>query len=303
MPIGLITLLVALSPLVWGSTYLVTTEWLPANSPFWAAAIRTLPAGLLLVLWSWHLPKRGEWLKLLALAILNIACFQTLLFIAAYRLPGGIAALIGSIQPVLVMLFIWFVQSIRPAGQTVLASLFAILGMYLLLNAPGEAWDIWGGLAAFLGAISMAVGSFLTRHWQLQMPLLALTGWQLFLGGTILLPVALVSEPVPWPLSTEQLYAYLYLSLVGTLITYALWFYGLKKLNTVAVSALGLLSPVMAVALGWLILNQSLSDQGITGMTLVLISVLAMQWFQTSNQENKPSTTQKIRNLPHEKLH
>lgn len=295
MPAGLITLLVALAPLVWGSTYLITTEWLPANSPLWAAAIRTLPAGLVLVLWSRHLPKRGEWLKLLALAILNIACFQTLLFIAAYRLPGGIAALIGSIQPVLVMLLIWFVQSIRPASQTVLASLFAMLGMYLLLNVPGEAWDIWGGLAAFLGAISMAAGSFLTRHWQLKMPLMALTGWQLFLGGTILLPAALVSEPVPWPLSTEQLSAYLYLSLVGTLITYALWFYGLKTLNTVAVSALGLLSPVMAVTLGWLVLNQSLSDQGILGMMLVLGSVFTMQWFQTSNPENKSVHNTKVK--------
>jgi len=284
MPTGLITLLVALSPLVWGSTYLVTTEWLPAERPFWAAVIRTLPAGLLLILWSRYLPARNQWLKLLVLAVLNIACFQTLLFIAAYRLPGGIAALIGSVQPILVMLFVWFSLNIRPAKAAVIAALVAIFGMYLLLNTPGNSWDQWGAMAAFVGAISMAAGSFYTRQWQLQLPLLALTGWQLLLGGLLLLPFALLTEAVPWPLSTEQLYGYGYLSLVGTLLTYALWFWGLRSLNTVAVSALGLLSPLMAVILGWLVLDQTLNNQGIAAMSMVLISVLALQWIQSKPQ-------------------
>ena len=82
----------ALAPLIWGSTYLVTTEFLPPNRPFTAALIRVLPAGLLLLAWTRRLPRRGEWGIVALLGFLNIGFFQAMLFVAAYRLPGGLAA-------------------------------------------------------------------------------------------------------------------------------------------------------------------------------------------------------------------
>ena len=82
----------ALAPLIWGSTYLVTTEFLPPNRPFTAALIRVLPAGLLLLAWTRRLPRRGEWGFVALLGFLNIGFFQAMLFVAAYRLPGGLAA-------------------------------------------------------------------------------------------------------------------------------------------------------------------------------------------------------------------
>lgn len=96
-------LITALAPAIWGSTYIVTTEILPPDRPFTAALLRALPAGLLLVLYSRYLPRRSEWPRLLVLAALNIGFFQALLFVAAYRLPGGLAAVVGAIQPLLVM--------------------------------------------------------------------------------------------------------------------------------------------------------------------------------------------------------
>ena len=68
----------ALAPVIWGSTYIVTTELLPPGLPFTAALLRTLPAGILLVLFSRHLPKRAEWGRLAILAALNIGFFQAL---------------------------------------------------------------------------------------------------------------------------------------------------------------------------------------------------------------------------------
>ena len=88
----------AIGPVIWGSTYIVTTELLPPDRPFTAALLRTLPAGLLLVLWCRRWPAWGDgvgWWRLLVLAALNIGVFQALLFVAAYRLPGGVAALVA----------------------------------------------------------------------------------------------------------------------------------------------------------------------------------------------------------------
>ena len=75
-----------------------------------------------------------------------------------------------------------------------------------------------------------------------------------------------------------QVSAYAYLSIAGALISYALWFRGLARLPQVAVSSLGLLSPLTAVILGWALLGQSLTGLSLLGLLVVLGSVLAVQW-------------------------
>lgn len=84
-------LFTALAPVIWGSTYIITSELLPSDRPFTAALIRVLPAGLLLVLLMRQTPLRQHWMRLVILSALNIGAFQALLFVAAYRLPGGLA--------------------------------------------------------------------------------------------------------------------------------------------------------------------------------------------------------------------
>lgn len=109
-------LLTACAPVIWGSTYIVTSEFLPPDRPFTAALIRALPAGLLLLLVTWRLPHKQHWGRLAVLSALNIGVFQALLFVAAYRLPGGLAAVLGAIQPLLVMLLAWAVDRQAPRG-------------------------------------------------------------------------------------------------------------------------------------------------------------------------------------------
>ncbi len=85
-------LLMALDPAVWGSTYYVTTEFLPSGYPLTMAALRALPAGLLLLAIVRRLPDR-DWLgRAFMLGAVNFALFWSHLFVAAYRLPGGVAA-------------------------------------------------------------------------------------------------------------------------------------------------------------------------------------------------------------------
>ena len=191
-------LLTAFAPAIWGSTYIVATELLPPDRPFTAALLRTLPAGLLLAMYCRSLPGRGEWGRLIVLSALNIGFFQALLFVAAYRLPGGLAAVVGAIQPLLVMGLAWALDQRRPPRLAVGAAMLGIAGMAALLLSPGSAWDAIGVAAALAGAACMAAGTYLTRRWQPAMPVLALTGWQLLLGGLILLPMAWAFDsPLP----------------------------------------------------------------------------------------------------------
>lgn len=278
----------ALAPAIWGSTYIVTTELLPPDRPFTAALLRTLPTGVLLVLFIRRLPKQREWGRLVVLSALNISFFQALLFVAAYRLPGGLAAVVGAIQPLLVMGLVWAVDQHRPAHIAVWASVLGVIGMAALLLSPGAAWDPIGIAAALTGAACMAAGTYLTRRWQTNIPVLAFTAWQLLGGGLMLAPVAWIVDPPLPALSTTQVLGYAYLSIVGALLAYALWFRGIRRLSPVAVSSLGLLSPLTAVLLGWMLLGQTMTGWSLVGLVTVLGSVLAVQW-ATSPRDETPA--------------
>lgn len=277
-------LLTAAAPAIWGSTYIVTSELLPPDRPFTAALIRVLPAGLLLVLLMRQWPARSDWLRLLALSALNIGAFQALLFVAAYRLPGGLAAVLGAIQPLLVMALAWLVDRKTPAAMTLLAAIAGVVGMALLLVSPQTVFEPVGIVAALLGAACMAAGVWLTRRWALPMPVLALTGWQLLLGGLMLAPLAWwIDAPLP-PLGPVAVAAYAYLCIAGALLAYALWFRGIARLPVVGVASLGLLSPLTAVVLGWAMLGQSITGLALFGLLMVLASVLAVQWTAARNR-------------------
>lgn len=271
-------LLTAAAPAIWGSTYIVTTELLPPGRPLTAALLRTLPAGVLLLLYARVVPQRRDWWRIAVLSALNIGFFQALLFVAAYRLPGGLAAVLGSVQPLLVMGLTWAVDGRAPRRITLAAAGAGVGGMALLLLSPQTVPDPIGIIAALLGAICMATGMWLTRRWQVALPIGALTGWQLLLGGAMLMPaVRLWEAPLPADMSPLQWSAYAYLSLVGALLAYGLWFRGITRLPTVAVASLGLLSPLTAVVLGWALLAQSVSGMALCGLLAVLGSVWIVQ--------------------------
>ena len=271
----------ALGPVIWGSTYIVTTELLPPDRPFTAALLRTLPAGLLLVLWCRRWPASGDWVgwwRLMVLAALNIGVFQALLFVAAYRLPGGVAAVVGAVGPLVVMGLTWALDHRRPPALALVAGALGVLGMAALLLSPGARWDMVGVAAALVGTLCMAAGTFWSRRWRSDLPVLAFTGWQLLAGGVMLAPVAWAVDPPLPALTPTHIAGYLYLSLAGALVAYALWFRGIARLPSVAVSSLGLLSPVTAVLLGWALLGQAMRGLSLVGMLGVVARVLAVQW-------------------------
>lgn len=266
-------LLTASAPLVWGSTYLITSQWLPPGQPLLSGVIRALPAGLAMLAWGRQLPSGGWWWKAAVLGVLNIGLFQAMLFIAAYRLPGGVAATVGAIQPLLVVALAWLLLGARPHLAAWLAGFGGIGGVALLVLGPAARLDAVGVEAAAAGAVSMALGTVLAKRWRPPVSPLVLTAWQLTAGALFLLPFALAFETLPARLTLPNVLGYAWLCIAGAGISYALWFRGIGRLPTAAVSALGLLSPVSATVLGFAVLGQTLSAAQMAGALLVLASV------------------------------
>lgn len=274
--------LTAVAPAIWGSTYIVTTELLPVGYPLTVAMLRALPTGLLLLLLVRQLPRGIWWPRTFMLGALNFSFFWAMLFVSAYRLPGGVAATVGAIQPLIVLGLSRAVMGTAVRPLSVLAGLAGIGGVALLVMTPSANLDPIGIAAGLAGAVSMAFGTVLSRHWEPSVPPLTFTAWQLAAGGLLLLPVALFFEP-PLPVPTvENLVGFVYLGLIGAALTYILWFRGLSRLGPASISPLGFLSPLVAVVLGWALLRQDLSPLQILGILVVLSSVWLSQRAQVA---------------------
>ncbi|WP_416065203.1 EamA family transporter [Rhizobium sp. ZK1] len=270
-------LMTGIAPAIWGSTYFVTTSFLPQGYPLTVAMLRALPAGLLLLLIVWKLPTGIWWGRAFILGALNFSFFWAMLFVSAYRLPGGVAATVGAVQPLIVIALsrLFLGKPIR--FLTVVAGLIGMGGVAFLVLSPKAALDPVGVAAGLAGAVSMALGTVLTRHWQPPVSSLTFTSWQLTAGGIVLVPIALLLEPaLPVPTAANIL-GIAYLGLIGAAFTYLLWFRGLSRIEPSAAASLGFLSPVVATLLGWLALGQNLTPTQLSGFVMVLVSVWLSQ--------------------------
>lgn len=270
--------LAILTPIIWGTTYYLTTEFLPPDRPWLASLVRSLPTGIALVLGS-PLPNRQWWGKLFVLSLLFSSAFFPLLFVAAYRLPGGVASVINSLGPLVVVVLSVPLLGTVVKGLDVFAGLLAVAGVALLVLNDQAALDAWGLLAMGVGVLMMSLGNILVKRWGTPpgMSSLQLTGWTFLVGGVALVPLTLLLEGLPTELTTRNLWGYAYLIVFGGIVSYGLWFWALGQLPASAVTFLGLINPVTAAGLGWVFLGQALTAWQLFGAALVLVSVLLGQ--------------------------
>ncbi|MEP3296163.1 MAG: EamA family transporter, partial [Pseudoruegeria sp.] len=99
------------------------------------------------------------------------------------------------------------------------------------------------------------------------------TAWQLSAGGLLLVPLAVLLEPPLPALDVQNILGIGYLGLIGAALTYILWFRGISRIEPGAVSALGFLSPLAAVLIGWVLLGQALTVWQIVGAGIVLSAI------------------------------
>ncbi|MFH9014061.1 EamA family transporter [Streptomyces sp. NPDC017943] len=272
--------LTALAPVSWGTTYAVTTEFLPADRPLFTALVRALPAGLLLLGLARVLPRGAWWGKAAALGALNIGAFFPLLFLSAYRLPGGLAAVVGSAGPLFVAGLSALLLGQRPSARTLLTGIVAAFGVSLVVLRAAGALDALGLLAALAGTASMSAGVVLTQRWGRPDGVgpLALTAWQLTAGGLFITPLALLVEGAPPALDGRAVGGYLYLALANTAVAYWLWFRGIGRLSATQATFLGPLSPLTAAVTGWAALGEALTPVQLVGMVLALGATVAGQF-------------------------
>lgn len=271
---GKVLALAAIAPIAWGSGYYVTDAYLPPDRPLFGAAVRALPFGLLLLALR-PAPLRGAWWwRTALLGALNFSAFFVLIFIAAYRLPSGVAATLTATSPLVVMLLAWAMVGERPRRASLIAGAVGIVGVGVLVLRGGIALDPLGVLASLAAVGCSSLGFILVKKWRPPVDLLTFTAWQLVFGGLLLVPIALAVEGAPPALDARAVGGFAYLGLVGTVVAYIVWFRGLQRAPAAAVSLVGLLNPVAGAVVGVVLAHESLTVMQVLGMALVLGGVL-----------------------------
>lgn len=266
-------LLVAVAPIAFGSTYWVTREFLPTDSPLWGSAIRALPAGIVLMLIARRLPHGAWWWRALVLGTLNMGLFFCLVYISAQALPSSVAASICSVTPLMITGFAWLLLQQKPSLRVVFGAGAGAVGVLLIVGTASGTLNGWGVAASIAAMTLSSIGAVLMRRWDDGTPVLTVTAWQLVFGGLELTMLALLFEGPPPLLDAPQFAAFAYVSLVATALAFYCWFSGFRHLPAGVVGVIGLLNPITGVALGVLLGTESLSTLQTLGIALVLGSI------------------------------
>lgn len=265
------------APLAWATTYVITQMWLPPGRPLFSALVRCLPVGLIMLAWVRTLPRGDWWWKAALLGVLNFGGFFALLFIGAYRLPGGLASTLQATGPLAMMLLAWLLLREAPRRAAIVGGVLGLVGVAVLVLRAGFVVDAVGVAAALASVLLTSVGFVLVKRWTPAVDLLTLTAWQLVAGGLFLLPIAWLVEGPPPVLTGAAIASYVWLAVAGTLVAYLCWFRGLRRLPAAAVGTLGLLNPLTATLLGVVLVGEAFGPFQALGTALVLAGVMLGQ--------------------------
>ncbi|MFE2531018.1 EamA family transporter [Streptomyces sp. NPDC059371] len=266
--------LTAVAPVAWGTNYFVTHEFLPADRPLYGAALRALPAGLVLLALCRRLPRGAWWWRSAVLGLLNMSVFFVLVYTASQLLPTSVASTVMAVAPLTMMLIAWPLVSERPRTAHLAGAAIGLGGVCLMLLSGVETVSVPGVLASAAAMLVSSFGFILAKRWSAGVDVLASTAWQLTAGGLFLLPVAAAVEGRPPALSGQTVLAFGYVTLIATALAFAAWFTGLRHLPTGTVGLIGLLNPVTGVLLGTVVAKESLTVQQLGGLVLVLAGVV-----------------------------
>lgn len=267
---------------IWGSTYLgmrVAVETLP---PFAMASARFLVAGSILYLVvrtrGTPAPTGKQWRTSAIVGTSLLLGGNGLVVWAEQYVASGIAALVLGVSPVFMVLTEWaWPGGHRPSPATFLGLALGVVGV-LWLAAPWEsstglAIDPQGFAALLLGCASWSVGSIYSRHVKAPAPPFLSSAMQMLCGGVALAVTAVLAGEFSnfhfAETSARSWTAYAYLTVFGSLIGYSTFVWLMKHTTPARVSTYGYVNPVVAVFLGWLIL-----DEPITPRTLVAAAII-----------------------------
>jgi drug/metabolite transporter (DMT)-like permease len=267
--------------IVWGSTYLAIALMVETMPPLLSAGTRFIVVGALVLPFvvvrrglAAIRPTRAELLSA-GFVGLMLPGANAVLSVAEQDVPSGLAALLVGSIPLWVML-LRFGAGERVTRRSVGALLLGFAGVALVVRPEGGE-SIVGPLVCVGAAVMWATGSFASPRISLPREPLVSIGWQSLLGGLAVFASGLIAgeggdiHPGEW--STRSLLGLAYLITFGSLLAYTAYTWLLQNAPISKVATYAYVNPVVAIILGWLINDESISLSMVAGAAVIVASV------------------------------
>jgi len=269
---------------IWGSTYLFNKIAVTALPPFFLASIRFYTAGFLIMIIAKILKfkigiTRKQFLNTLISGFLFLVYGNGVFVWALKYVDSGFAALLAATQPLFVLLLMRLIDRKPMQKKSIVGVLLGLLGMYLLVSQKNIATSegtVLGVFMIFTCVLSWSYGSVFVSKADLPKNFFVSTGYQMLIAGTILLIGSLVFKetwisPLDWTLEVQL--SMLFLIFFGGIVAFTSFNYLLKNVSTEKVSTSAYINPIIAMLLGWYVLDESLSLQSVIASVVLLTGV------------------------------
>jgi drug/metabolite transporter (DMT)-like permease len=271
--------------LIWGSTWLVIKLGLATMPPLLAAGLRFLLASLILlgmlVIRKEELP-RGKAFRMLVV-VMGLTAFSVpyaLVYWGQRLIPSALASILFASYPFFVAIFSHvFLPSERMNWLKVIGVVLGFTGVYVIFSSQIaiDATIAVGGMAAIVMSAFIQAGSlvYLKKHGETYSPI-SVNFVSMSIGALILLVASVATESyVTVSFTGQVLFSIIFLAVFGNVVAFVSYFWLVKHVETVLLSMTSFVTPIIAVALGALVLSETLSPRMFSGATLVLCGILA----------------------------
>ena len=256
--------------IIWGTTYLALRIAVLHFPPFLFTIIRQTTAGLLLLGFMFTIakaafPSRDHLWRQAIAGFFMISMGNGLVAWAEMHIPSGVAAIICSLMPVLVILInVTIHRDERPTVPILAGVALGLAGIVMMFSEHLAGFSqpeyVTGIVLTFGAVVAWAGGSIWIKKKNTESNPFVNAGLQMFFGGVLLVPFSMAFDDMSRiSLNAEVIWSMAYLIIFGSLIAYASYAYALRKLPMTIVSLYAYINPLVAVVLGWMVLGETLN--------------------------------------------
>ncbi|HPE83153.1 MAG TPA: EamA family transporter [Aequorivita sp.] len=278
---------------IWGSTYMLNKVAVAELPPFFLASIRFTTAGLLIFIISKAMGKslaitRKQFINAFIVGVLFLSFGNGVIVWALKYVDSGFAALEISAQPLVVLLLMWFLQGKRIKPMSLVGVGLGVLGIFLLVSQKqiiAKEGTVLGMVMIFTCMLSWAYGSLFVGKADFPKNFFVNTGYQMFTAGITLALASLIfgeqwTAPNEWGQPVQL--SMVLLIIFGSIVAFTSFNYLLKTVSPDKVATSTYVNPIIALILGWYILNEQITLQSVIAAAVLLTGVYFINTTKTT---------------------
>lgn len=269
---------------IWGSTWLFIKLGLEDLPPLTFAGIRFVIACAILFIWirirRLQLPTtRGDWIFLAATGFLSFGLNYGLVFWGEQYISSGLAAVLQSTLPAFGLVFAHFhLPGERLSWTKIGGVILGVLGVGVVFShqlAVSGKQALAGSVALVLSALFAAYANVLVKARKVKLNPVIIAGGQMFFGLLLLFAVGIPLEGSPFHLhwTPMAIVALIYLAVVGSVIAFVLYYWLVLKIDVTKSMLIALVTPVVAVLLGMIVLDEEISWRTLIGAAMIMTGI------------------------------